>query len=51
MNQITPASTKDDIITAGAECVDYYIHQATELKRQRTALIVAIIFSFAVIFS
>jgi hypothetical protein len=51
MNQITPASTKDDIITAGAECVDYYIHQTTELKRQRTALVVAIIFCFAVIFS
>ena len=51
MNQVTSASTKDDIITAGAECVDYYVNQATELKRQRTALVVAIIFCFTIIFS
>jgi hypothetical protein len=51
MNQVTSGSTKDDIITAGVECVDYYVKQATELKRQRTALVVAIIFCFAIIFS
>jgi hypothetical protein len=49
MNNVTSQSSKADIIAAGTECVDYYIHLSNELRRQRAALLVVIL-CFAIIF-
>ena len=48
-NNVTSQSSKADIIAAGTECVDYYMHQIEELKRQRLGLI-GVILMIAVIF-
>lgn len=42
METITARSTKDEIITAATEAIDYHSSRADELARQRVALWVAV---------
>lgn len=42
METITARNTKDEIITAATEAIDYHSARAAELNRQRIALWVAI---------